>query len=81
MRGDPNHDCWVFMSCCVQGILGYTEEELVSTDFLGDDRSSIFDAKVSSNQCCGSINISFGSADPWIRNPDLQTLVRILEAN
>jgi len=29
----------------LKGILGYTEEELVSTDFLGDDRSSIFDAK------------------------------------
>ena len=31
---------------CVQGILGYTEDQVVSTDFLGDDRSSIFDAKV-----------------------------------
>ncbi|XP_037585714.1 glyceraldehyde-3-phosphate dehydrogenase, testis-specific [Cebus imitator] len=27
------------------GILGYTEDEVVSTDFLGDTRSSIFDAK------------------------------------
>jgi len=27
------------------GILGYTEEMVVSTDFLGDTRSSIFDAK------------------------------------
>jgi len=27
------------------GILGYTDEMVVSTDFLGDDRSSIFDAK------------------------------------
>ena len=27
------------------GILGYTEDMVVSTDFLGDDRSSIFDAK------------------------------------
>ncbi len=54
----------IVMCGCVQGILGYTEEELVSTDFLGDDRSSIFDAKVSSNHCCGSINISFGPADP-----------------
>jgi glyceraldehyde 3-phosphate dehydrogenase len=26
------------------GILGYTEEEVVSTDFQGDPRSSIFDA-------------------------------------
>ena len=26
------------------GILGYTEDEVVSTDFQGDRRSSIFDA-------------------------------------
>lgn len=29
----------------LKGILGYTEDEVVSTDFLGDSRSSIFDAK------------------------------------
>jgi glyceraldehyde 3-phosphate dehydrogenase len=29
----------------MKGILGYTEEEVVSTDFLHDPRSSIFDAK------------------------------------
>merc|ERR1711976_425022 len=29
----------------MKGILGYTDEQLVSTDFLGDNRSSIFDAK------------------------------------
>ncbi|HJW70342.1 MAG TPA: type I glyceraldehyde-3-phosphate dehydrogenase, partial [Candidatus Binatia bacterium] len=28
----------------LRGILGYTEEEVVSSDFLGDRRSSIFDA-------------------------------------
>jgi len=28
----------------LQGILGYTEEEVVSQDFVGDKRSSIFDA-------------------------------------
>jgi glyceraldehyde 3-phosphate dehydrogenase len=28
----------------LEGILGYTEEEVVSTDFVGDPRSSIFDA-------------------------------------
>merc|ERR1711988_972106 len=27
------------------GIMGYTEEQLVSTDFVGDSRSSVFDAK------------------------------------
>merc|ERR1712062_314076 len=29
----------------LKGILGYTDEDLVSTDFLGDTHSSIFDAK------------------------------------
>jgi glyceraldehyde 3-phosphate dehydrogenase len=29
----------------MKGIIGYTEDEVVSTDFLGDNRSSIFDAK------------------------------------
>ena len=28
----------------MKGILGYTEEPLVSSDFIGDPRSSIFDA-------------------------------------
>ena len=28
----------------LEGILGYTEEEVVSSDFIGDPRSSIFDA-------------------------------------
>jgi len=29
----------------LKGILGYTDEDVVSTDFYGDERSSIFDAK------------------------------------
>jgi len=29
----------------LKGILGYTEEEVVSSDFIGDSRTSIFDAK------------------------------------
>jgi len=29
----------------LKGILGYTEDEVVSTDFLTDPRTSIFDAK------------------------------------
>ncbi|MFZ2873715.1 MAG: type I glyceraldehyde-3-phosphate dehydrogenase [Phycisphaerales bacterium] len=29
----------------MRGILGYTDEEVVSSDFIGDKRSSIFDAK------------------------------------
>ena len=29
----------------MKGIMGYTNEDLVSTDMLGDERSAIFDAK------------------------------------
>lgn len=29
----------------LKGILGYTEEDVVSSDFIGDDRTCIFDAK------------------------------------
>ena len=29
----------------LKGILGYTEDEVVSSDFIGDTRSSIVDAK------------------------------------
>merc|ERR1711974_277245 len=29
----------------LKGILGFTEDDVVSTDFVGDSRSSIFDAK------------------------------------
>lgn len=29
----------------MKGILGFTEDDVVSTDFVGDLRSSIFDAK------------------------------------
>lgn len=29
----------------LKGIIGYTDEDVVSTDFVGDSRSSIFDAK------------------------------------
>lgn len=28
----------------LKGILGYTEDQVVSSDFIGDSRSSIFDA-------------------------------------
>ena len=28
----------------MQGVLGYTEEQVVSQDFIGDKRTSIFDA-------------------------------------
>lgn len=28
-----------------QGIIGYTDEDVVSTDFIGEENSSVFDAK------------------------------------
>ena len=28
-----------------EGVLGYTEDEVVSTDFLGERQTSVFDAK------------------------------------
>lgn len=29
---------------CLKGILGYTDEQIVSSDIIGDSRSSIFDS-------------------------------------
>ncbi|KAL0342343.1 UNVERIFIED_CONTAM: Glyceraldehyde-3-phosphate dehydrogenase, cytosolic [Sesamum calycinum] len=38
-------DLTVGVGGSLEGILGYTEDDVVSTDFVGDNRSSIFDAK------------------------------------
>jgi len=29
----------------LKGILGYTDEEVVSSDFIGEEKTSVFDAK------------------------------------
>jgi len=47
----------------LKGILGYTEDEVVSTDFLGDQRSSIFDAKAGI-----SLNPTFVKLIAWYDN-------------
>ena len=39
--------CASFTGCCVQGILGYTEDQVVSSDFIGSQLSSVFDADAS----------------------------------
>ncbi|SAM06891.1 hypothetical protein [Absidia glauca] len=47
----------------LKGILGYTEDEVVSTDFIGDARSSIFDAKAGI-----SLNSNFVKLVSWYDN-------------
>jgi len=47
----------------LKGILGYTEDEVVSTDFLGDTRSSIFDSKAGI-----SLNPTFVKLISWYDN-------------
>ncbi|SKB89190.1 type I glyceraldehyde-3-phosphate dehydrogenase [Daejeonella lutea] len=47
----------------LKGILGYTEDEVVSTDFLGDARTSIFDAKAGI-----ALNDNFVKVVSWYDN-------------
>ena len=47
----------------MKGILGYTEEEVVSQDFIGDARTSIFDAKAGI-----ALNDSFVKVVAWYDN-------------
>lgn len=47
----------------MKGVLGYTEDEVVSTDFIGDARTSIFDAKAGI-----SLNDNFVKVVSWYDN-------------
>ena len=47
----------------LKGILGYTEDEVVSTDFIGDQHSSIFDARAGI-----SLNDNFVKLVSWYDN-------------
>ena len=46
-----------------KGIMGYTEDQVVSTDFQGDRRSSIFDA-----EACIGLNDNFVKLVSWYDN-------------
>ncbi|KAG8623464.1 hypothetical protein KVT40_008440 [Elsinoe batatas] len=48
----------------LKGVLGYTEDEIVSTDLIGDTRSSIFDAKAGI-----SLNQNFVKLVSWVSPP------------
>ena len=45
----------------MKGILGYTEDAVVSTDFLGDSRSSIFDVKAGIQLSDTFMKVSFAN--------------------
>ncbi|CAK9154636.1 unnamed protein product [Ilex paraguariensis] len=47
----------------LKGILGYTEDDIVSTDFVGDNRSNIFDAKAGI-----ALNKNFVELVAWYNN-------------
>jgi glyceraldehyde 3-phosphate dehydrogenase len=47
----------------LKGVLGYTEDDVVSTDFIGDARTSIFDAKAGI-----SLNDNFVKVVSWYDN-------------
>jgi glyceraldehyde-3-phosphate dehydrogenase/erythrose-4-phosphate dehydrogenase len=47
----------------LKGIIGFTDEEVVSSDFIGDSRSSIFDAKA-----CVYLNDHFVKLIAWYDN-------------
>lgn len=47
----------------LKGILGYTEDEVVSTDFVGSTESSVFDAKAGI-----SLNNNFVKLVSWVRH-------------
>ena len=47
----------------MKGVLGYTEEQVVSSDFIGDAHSSIYDAKA-----CIELSDTFFKVVTWYDN-------------
>ena len=46
----------------MKGVLGYTEDEVVSTDFLGERQTSVFDAKA------GAVNLTMSLGQAYARD-------------
>ncbi|MDL2251384.1 type I glyceraldehyde-3-phosphate dehydrogenase [Odoribacter sp. OttesenSCG-928-J03] len=62
----------------MKGILGYTEEEVVSSDFIGDARTSIFDAKAGIALNDGFVKIVSWYDNEWgYSNKVLELIVRM----
>ncbi len=62
----------------LKGILGYTDEELVSTDFRGEDNSSVFDSKASIQLDKTFIKIIAWYDNEWGYSNRVLDLVRII---
>lgn len=56
----------------LKGVLAYTEEELVSSDFIHDAHSSIFDAGAGI-----SLNPNFVKLVSWVNNFSLHSLISL----
>ena len=52
----------------MKGVLGYTEDAVVSTDFLGDSRSSIFDVKAGIQLSDTFMKVSFVHIFQYLRS-------------
>ena len=56
----------------MKGVLGYTEDAVVSTDFLGDSRSSIFDVKAGIQLSDTFMKVFFGHIFQYLKSFLLQ---------
>ena len=64
----------------MKGILGYSDQELVSADFRGDERSSIFDALLTRVVAGNCVNVVSWYDNEWGYSCRVRDLVRFLAA-
>ena len=65
----------------LKGILGYTEDEVVSNDFLGDSRTSIFDAKAGISLTDNFVKVVSWYDNEWGYSNKLVDLICHMDAN